>query len=385
MRSRRFGGAGRGVAASRAAGLPIPIDPLRLCFKFNNPWPHAGSNSSGVTARRAWSLIACALALSLPMAESVQAQAGIKRAENAAAPNKALSKSPTLAQFDSRLASRPIALTEAISVALTLNPDLANAAANLAFAEGRIGEVRSGFMPTVSVGPGGEYVSHLVTPVYTIQATLPIDISRLVATATDQARFQEIGARLDINRIRNETVYRVESAFYSALRAQALLQVANENLTNSQERLRDAQAHYKARAVAYIDVVRAETDVADAQRQVIQAQSSVTGALGVLSGAMGINPSEPPAISDSGAVLLSIKQSVTLGMPQRDLLRLECRRRCGLDVHKWLRRSWRPVLMISNAYWSRFDVRKGKPYRTAPVLARLRLVATFCTYLQPTP
>lgn len=212
--------------------------------------------------------------------------------------------SPKLRAYSQVLGSRAITLHEAVDVGLNLSPELAAAAASLAYAQGHVGEARSAFMPTVSIGPGAEYVTHLATPVYTIQATLPLDISHLIATATDQAKYQEIGARLNINRVRNETVFRIESTFYGALRSQALVDVAAENLANSQERLRDSEARYKARAVAYIDVVRAQTDVADAQRQLIQAKSSVTASLGLLARAMGIDPSEPPHISDDAAVVL---------------------------------------------------------------------------------
>jgi len=216
----------------------------------------------------------------------------------------ALAKSPTLKEYDSKLAGKPMSLNEAVGVALNLNPSLAQALAGLAFAHGRVDETKAGFMPTVSVGPGGQYVTRLATEAYAVQATLPLDISHLIATATDQARFQEIGARIEVDRARNEAVYRVERAFYGALRAQALVDVAEEGLANSNERRRDAEARYRARAVAYIDVVRAQTDVADALRIEIQAKAAVTASLAVLAAEIGLDPASPMLITDTGAVAL---------------------------------------------------------------------------------
>jgi len=210
-----------------------------------------------------------------------------------------LSHSP---QLDRELAERPITLDDAVAVALTQNPTLAQATENLYFAQGRLSEARSGFNPTVALAPGESYIHRIAAEAYGIQATLPLDISHLVAAATDQAKFQEIAARLDINRTRNNVVFQVENAFYAVLRTQALVNVANENLQNSMERLRDAGARYEARAVAYIDVVRAQTDVANDQKGVIQAKNAVSNAIALLANAMGIDVTTNLRVTDKGAV-----------------------------------------------------------------------------------
>lgn len=219
-------------------------------------------------------------------------------------PERPERKSPTLKEVDAELAKGPITISQSVAVALSVNPLLAEAGENLYLAEGRVGEARSAFNPTLTGGPGEVYIKHVESTAYGVAATLPIDISRLLAAATDQARFEEIAARLDVNRVRNEVVYRVEASFYAALRAKALVNVAVENLQDSLDRQYDAEARYKARAVAYIDVLRAQTDVADAQEQVIQTQSATKNALGVLASAMGIDVTEPFDISDSSAVAL---------------------------------------------------------------------------------
>jgi outer membrane protein TolC len=194
-------------------------------------------------------------------------------------------------------------LNDAIAIGLADNPALEEAGQNLYFAHGRVGVAATGWYPTLSVnGPGEQYINSIGAPAYAIQATLPLDISQLVRAATQQAEFQEIAARLDVNRVRNEVVYGIENAFYETLRAKALLDVAQENLTTSMEELYDAQARYTARTVAYIDVVRAQTDVANAQNSLIAAKSAVSNALATLAIRMGIDVSSNLTLTDAGAV-----------------------------------------------------------------------------------
>ena len=219
-----------------------------------------------------------------------------------ARPDRPLYGSPRLSTVAPNLATGPLDLDDALAVALTVSPLLAQAGQSLYGAEGRIGEARSAFVPTLAFSPGESYILQTAAPAYGVAATLPIDVSHLLSTAVTQARFQEVGARLDVNRVRNDLVYRVTGAFYDALRARALIGVAKENLQDSLDRRYDAQARYAARAVAYIDVLRAETDVANAQQRLIGAQGAERNALAVLANAMGIDVTEPPTITDRGAV-----------------------------------------------------------------------------------
>jgi len=219
-----------------------------------------------------------------------------------AKPDKPLTVSPTLEALTGRLLTQPITIDDAIAIALTTNRSLAFAGEALYRAQGRTTEVRSALNPTVSATPADVFLHLSLQPGYGVQATLPIDITGVLHAATDQAHFQEVGARLDINRIRNQIVYDVEAAFYNALRAQTLVTVAVENLQDSLDRLQDAQIRYNAQTVAYLDVVRAQTDVANAQKQVIQARNAVSINISQLNDAMGIDVTTPLRITDKNAV-----------------------------------------------------------------------------------
>lgn len=210
--------------------------------------------------------------------------------------------SPELADLDSRLSEQPLTISDAVSIALSTNRQLALAGESLYRAQGRTSETRAALNPGLGLSVGPNYLANSIQPGGSIAVTLPIDISGALRAATSQAQFQEVATRLDINRTRNQIVYDVRGAFYNALRSQALVGVATENLQNSLDRLKDANLRYGLQTVAYFDVVRAQTDVANAQRLVIQARNGVSLNIGNLNSAIGIDVTTPLHISDRNAV-----------------------------------------------------------------------------------
>lgn len=213
-----------------------------------------------------------------------------------------IGSSPRLRDLQALLAAGPLTMDEAISIALATNPALAQASEQLYIYEGRTSEARAALNPTLT-GNGGEvYLKHDLEPSATAVATLPIDIMGLLRAAVSQAQFQEVAARLDVNRVRNQLIYDVKNAFYNVLRAEALVTVATEDLQNSLDQLHDATVKYQARAVAYFDVVRAQTLVDNAQQNVIGARNAVSINTATLSNLLGINTTSTLRISDQGAV-----------------------------------------------------------------------------------
>jgi outer membrane protein len=230
-------------------------------------------------------------------------------------PDRPVLVSPTLAQVLSTGA--PITLDQAVSIALGNNRDLSASTETLLRALGVESEARAGFNPTV----GGNFTyTRLNTgqtavisgtsiplvnadqPVLSATVSLPIDISGQIRAATDQAHFQQISYRIDVNRVRNQIVSDTKSAFYNVLRAQALVTVAQETLQDDLDRLSDAQKKLTAGTVAPFDVLRAQTDVANAQQQLITARSNVSQTIAALNSEMGINIDAPVQVSDRGAV-----------------------------------------------------------------------------------
>lgn len=232
---------------------------------------------------------------------------------------KPLLASPTLAQIKGYTADHPITLADAIAIALYTNRSLATAIANLEAARGRTGEARAALNPTVGInsqltyfdkatsfsipafGPHPFTIVPQFNPVNTAAFTLPIDLGGALQSAVSQAQFNELAARIDVNRARNQVIFDVKNAFYNVLRAQAQVQVATENVNESLSRLSDANKNYSAGTSPYYDVLTAQRDVADAQRGLISANAQVSTSLGTLKNTIGLDVSDNITVDSSGA------------------------------------------------------------------------------------
>src|SRR5579871_757542 len=119
----------------------------------------------------------------------------------------------------------PLTLDQALTVGLNNSKSLRITAEAVNRAHGVVNENRAGFMPSVNgaasftrldkgasftlAGPNGQPVT---VPIVlqserqvTVNANLPLDLSGLIRAAVQQSEFQEIAARLEYNRTRNET------------------------------------------------------------------------------------------------------------------------------------------------------------------------------------
>ncbi|MCW3094878.1 MAG: outer membrane protein [Chthonomonadaceae bacterium] len=228
-----------------------------------------------------------------------------------------LADSPNQQALAQYLKGRSVTINDAVAIALAVNRPLAVAVSGLYRAQGRTEEARAALNPTFNIGASivqydASTVASFGGTSLTIQnafnatigprATLPIDISGSLHAAVSQSQFQEIAAKIEINRVRNQSVLDVKSAFYNVLRAQAQAGVAQDGLANALTRLNSAQKNYAAGTSPRFDVITAQRDVADAQQALIQAKSQVSLSLALLKSNMGVAIRTPMKITDAGAV-----------------------------------------------------------------------------------
>ncbi len=212
--------------------------------------------------------------------------------------------SPTLAAITGKPDNLPLTINECMRIGLSLSRPLEQAAEAAVRASAHTGEAKSALNPTIGTAPGDVYLHDAARLSLGIQGTLPIDISGAIRSAVDRSRFEEIAARLALQRVRNQVILDIQTAFYDALRARALVEVADSNLKTAAERLHDAREKYRAQAVAYFDVVRAETDYANSQKLSIDARSSSALATARLAATLGIQVQTPLNLSDENAIQL---------------------------------------------------------------------------------
>ena len=243
-----------------------------------------------------------------------------------------LNASPNLNAVTGYVQDRAITQQEAVALALYASRDFARAVAELQQAQGRLGQARSALNPVVSAnanlteydapttanfgailgggqsGSGSAASIPPVTitpqffPVLTATLALPLDVAGVLRAAISQAQFQEVAARIDVNRIRNEVVYNVKNAFYNVLRAQAQIAVATDTVNNALSRLNDANKNYAAGTAPRFDVISAQRDVANAQQDLINARAQLSVNLAALKNAIGLGLQTRLRISDQNAV-----------------------------------------------------------------------------------
>ncbi len=241
-------------------------------------------------------------------------------------PDHPLVVSPPLKAISGFLNEHPLTMREAVAVALYTNRNFALAEAQLVQVHGRTGQARSqrGLQAGINAdltyfddattadlsafggGGAGSPSAFVITPQFnptvTGSITLPIDVTGVIRAAVNQAEFAEVAARIDVNRVRNQIVYDVKTAFYNALRAQAQYTVAMDNLNNSIARLNDANRQFASGIAPKFDVITAERDVAVSQQGVIDARSQISLSLAALKNTMGIDIRSPLILAETDAV-----------------------------------------------------------------------------------
>ena len=200
--------------------------------------------------------------------------------------------------------TKPLTINEVVSIALATNRTLALEVEAYSEAQGNTTTARAGLGPTLgstytltrynsaqTSNFGGQSITIQQQYVNQLSAALsvPIDITGELRAAASQAKFQEIAARLEINRVRNEIVLNTKSAVYTVLRDQALVKVAQDNLQNAVDRLADAQLRLDAGTVTRYDVTKARTDVANAQLTLIKSRNTLSQAFSTLNNTIGID------------------------------------------------------------------------------------------------
>jgi outer membrane protein TolC len=220
--------------------------------------------------------------------------------------------------------ARKLTLDDAVNLALRNSKALRVSAEGVIKARGRVNEARAAYLPTINSdttftrldegssvtfpGPTGDpQTIPLVRQdqkTVGIVAAVPLDIVGQIGAAVSASEFQEIAARLDYNRTRNQVVLDVKNAYFDVLRARAFVGVVEQALQNAKDRLSTAEAYLRAGTGTRFDVLRAETEVANAQQNVISARNRVNLATAVLNNVLNLDqntPIETEETSDANA------------------------------------------------------------------------------------
>jgi outer membrane protein len=231
-----------------------------------------------------------------------------------------------------------LTLDQAIDIAISNNPGLKAADAQVKAAEA--GELRSasGFLPKVTVS---ETLSRTDSPLMALGTKLnqeivtPADFDPEVMNHPDpltnyntrlavvqpvwnggkeyvgrkQATLAREASVQDRERARQETVFNVIKAYYGVLLAKEYHKVAVQSLETTAATVKLAEARYKAGAVLQSDLLRATVQLAEVREMETRSRNNVKLAFAGLNFAMGVPQSTEHEVSGSLAT-----QDTTTGM-----------------------------------------------------------------------
>jgi len=133
-------------------------------------------------------------------------------------------------------------------------------------------------------------------------ATQLVDFTGIVRTAGRIGAIEENVVLLETARVRHELVLTVKNGWYGALRADALVRVAEASVDAATESLRVSEAQLRAGTVASFDVLRAKTQLANNRQQLISARNQRAIALNAFANTLGLDPSTPITLPAAPAI-----------------------------------------------------------------------------------
>lgn len=205
--------------------------------------------------------------------------------------------------------ARPIRLSDVVSTGLTSSPSLDIARSQSEEASWRKVESYAGFLPSVSGSltymfsqnfmtfqfPGfGEVPQIVPTTNYQLNATLPIfDGFASTNRLTGSSKMAK-AAKENLDWATFATERNLALAFYRAVAAQELVDVAEQNLKTIEDHHKDTLAFRKSGMSTNYDVLRVEVQVSEAQSQLMDAKDNFEIAKKRLAQMMGVEDSLEP-------------------------------------------------------------------------------------------
>jgi len=216
----------------------------------------------------------------------------------------AIAQTPPPIQVPGQLpptASAPLTLDDAHRIALQNHPRI-QAAQSAAAAAGEITtQARSAYYPNVYGNLTGAEADNgsriaagaLNNPIIFNRFAAGVSVEQLVTdfgrthNLVASARLEALAAQADVNFSRADVLLAVDRAFYGALRAQAVLTVAEQTVKQRETVAEQINALAKNQIKSGLDVSFANVNLAQARMLLVQAQNDFQSSQSILSEALG--------------------------------------------------------------------------------------------------
>jgi outer membrane protein len=137
-----------------------------------------------------------------------------------------------------------------------------------------------------------------------LSITQRIDITGLGRAYRSLTESEQAILSQEREQTRQALVFDVSSAYYSALRARALIRVSEAAVKQSEEQVRLAQSRFEQGSDARSDVLRAKSQLASQQQSLISARNQAAISQNALANAMGVPPTTPIALAPDDSLTL---------------------------------------------------------------------------------
>lgn len=228
-----------------------------------------------------------------------------------------------------RLYQDPV-LDRLVAEALTENRDLEAAAANLAYAQGLLGEARSGLLPSTSLSAGASYGRSSVGNAFAqaagkshaasdwgystgFTAAYQVDLFGQVRRQIEAARANAGAASAAEDAVRVTVAAETTAAYVQACGYAAEAQVARRNVASAEETFDITRRQHAAGAVSDFDLSRAAAVLEQARASLPVLEGQRRSALLELAALLGRTPEQIPADAAQCVIPPSLAQPIPVG------------------------------------------------------------------------
>ncbi len=268
----------------------------------------------------------------------------------------------------------PITLTfdQALERALSNNEGLKVAKERVVETQARVQESKTAFLPQVNLGylltpsqrfpvikiPAGVFgpeaqtfqAGFAQTNSLQLFVNQPIYTGGRLNSAFGITTASLDASKLELERARQETEYRVVETFYAALMNERGVAVADEQIRMTEKQLELAKVRFESGTVARLDVLQAEVELANAKARRIQAKAQVETAMQALRGLLSLPQSQPLMLAGSldEPVIGHARDVLDQQLPQRpDLQAFSARREMAEYASNLAQSEWKPNLALT--------------------------------------
>jgi outer membrane protein TolC len=246
--------------------------------------------------------------------------------------------------------AKRLGIDQAISTALTKNPEVLAAIQQISRTTGQMIQVRAALLPTLNVASGYEVQSEeLVNPNSSIRGATfgpsPNNESWNINISVNQSIWSGWKNQADFSAARlandssfyalretiDKTVAETKRLFYDVIFNRALIRVREESVAVLQTQLQDQQSRFEAGTVPRFNVLQAEVALANAIPPVIQARNQLRISQFALVKQLGLDyPSDPSLVPidvigqlDYNPIKIDLKESVFAAMTRNPSLKIQ--------------------------------------------------------------